>query len=80
MMASITRKLALAATTAIILATTACAASSTPYQPLSSASRISGGYSDLRLGRGTPPNGNLRSFDAREVCKRLGPQIEYPTD
>lgn len=196
-MLSITRRIALAATTAIILATTGCAASSTPYQPLSAGSRISGGYSDLRidethyrisfagnrltscervenyllfraaeltslkgydyfiiedrevehqierkvrrdplydplyspyygyrrpywryyrtgrgwyhwypyygdpfwadrydvrtierfeatadiwLGSGTPPDGNVRSFNAREVRDRLGPQIEYPTD
>lgn len=33
---------------------------------------------DIRLGRGTPPNGNLRAMDAREVRDRLAPQIEYP--
>ncbi|WP_233998779.1 hypothetical protein [Erythrobacter sp. YT30] len=33
---------------------------------------------DIALGKGTRPNGNLRSFDAREVSERLSPQIEYP--
>lgn len=32
-----------------VLATTGCAYSSTPYQPVSSSNRISGGYSDERL-------------------------------
>ncbi|MDJ0977592.1 MAG: hypothetical protein QNI87_03570 [Erythrobacter sp.] len=34
---------------------------------------------DIVLGKGPRPNGNLRSFDAREVSERLAPQIEYPT-
>ncbi len=196
-MFSITRRKALAATSAIILATTGCAMSSTPYQPLGAGTRVSGGYSDIRidethyrvsfsgnrltsrervesyllfraaeltllkgydyfviqdrevehqivrqvrpdplydpwhspyhtywrpywryyrtgigwyhwypyygdpfwatryntrtierfeasadieLGKGTRPNGNLRSFDAREVRDRLAAQIEYPTE
>lgn len=35
---------------------------------------------DIAMGRGARPNGNLRSFDAREVRDRLAPQIEYPND
>lgn len=38
-----------AASAALVLTTTACSTRSTPYQPLYSASRVSGGYSDLRL-------------------------------
>ena len=33
-----------------LLATAACTYSSTPYQPISSANRVSGGYSDEQLG------------------------------
>ncbi len=33
---------------------------------------------DIVMGKGARPNGNLRSFDAREVRDRLAPQIEYP--
>lgn len=43
------RRLALAATAALALATSGCAMRSTPYQPLHSSSRISGGYSDVRI-------------------------------
>lgn len=39
----------LAAVAATMLVTTGCAYRSTPYQPLSSANRISGGYSDERI-------------------------------
>jgi len=42
-------KIATAAACALALLTTGCAMSSTPYQPLQSASRVSGGYSDLRI-------------------------------
>ena len=38
-----------AACTATALALTGCTSVGTPYQPLSSANRISGGYSDQRL-------------------------------
>lgn len=37
---------------AALLALSGCASSSTPYQPLSSASQISGGYTDHQLGEG----------------------------
>ena len=35
---------------------------------------------EIELGKGARPNGNLRSFDAREVRYRLAAQIEYPTE
>ena len=35
-----------------LLAVSACTTASTPYQPLSASSRVSGGYSDTRLGEG----------------------------
>ena len=43
------KRVATAATCALALFTTGCAMRSTPYQPLHSASRISGGYSDLQI-------------------------------
>lgn len=39
-----------AALAACVFAITGCVSSSTPYQPISSANRIAGGYSDDRLG------------------------------
>jgi hypothetical protein len=33
---------------------------------------------DIVLGKGTRPNGNVRSFDAREISDRLASQIKYP--
>ncbi|KEO91363.1 hypothetical protein EH31_01490 [Erythrobacter longus] len=48
-MASRTKYIPLTAAIAGILATMGCAGSSTPYQPLSAGSRVSGGYSDLRI-------------------------------
>ncbi|MBV7265477.1 CC0125/CC1285 family lipoprotein [Erythrobacter ani] len=48
-MPSIKRRIAATTASAIILATTGCAMSSTPYQPLSAGSRVSGGYADLRI-------------------------------
>lgn len=38
-----------AASAALVLTTAACTARGTPYQPLQSASRVSGGYSDVRI-------------------------------
>jgi len=43
------RKAAVAFAASIALLTGGCAGTSTPYQPLSSANRVSGGYTDLRL-------------------------------
>lgn len=40
----------IAAVAAMALVMTGCASRSTPYQPLSSGSKISGGYSDERIG------------------------------
>lgn len=48
MQRSINRVMA-AALAICVLATTGCAYSSTPYQPVSSSNRIAGGYSDVRL-------------------------------
>lgn len=48
-MRRISGKAALAAVVAGLLVTTGCVSSSTPYQPLSSANRIAGGYSDEQL-------------------------------
>lgn len=44
-----THRIVLAACAALALITTGCTMRSTPYQPLQSTSRVSGGYSDLRI-------------------------------
>lgn len=33
---------------------------------------------NIRLGRGSRPNGGLQSFDARDVLNRLGPRVKRP--
>lgn len=48
-MSSRTKFITLTTAMAGILATMGCTTSSTPYQPLNAGSRVSGGYSDLRI-------------------------------